>query len=214
MKKLRLLLLPLLTLSSVLSAQSESSDGGDSPAATDGSVEGRSLAVAPMNYRILPSDILALEVFQHEDLNKEFRVEADGTVNLHLIGRVNVEGLTIAEAREKITELYDRDYYVNPQIDLQILQFNLDEVQVLGQVRTPGTISIPPDEDLTLLQAIARVGGFTRLARKGSVKIRREIENGERKVFAINASDLISDPDAQDFILQDGDIVFVDERLI
>jgi polysaccharide export outer membrane protein len=170
--------------------------------------------VAPANYRIQPSDILFVQIFQHQDLDKEARVEADGTISLHLIGRVNVEGLTVSEAREKVTELYNRDYLVNPQIDLQVVQFNLDKIQVLGQVRQPGVIGIPPDEELTLLRAISQAGGFTRLARKGSVQIRRELEDGDTKVFVVNASDLISDPDSEGFILQDGDIVFIEERII
>ncbi|MBC2601418.1 polysaccharide biosynthesis/export family protein [Puniceicoccus vermicola] len=220
MKPLSLCLLAFALSLNSLVAQTDSGDSGGSSssdsgsAGNDGMINDRDAMVAPVNYRIQPSDILSVQIYQQMDLDKETRVEADGTISLHLVGRVNVEGLTISEAREKITELYDRDYLVNPQVDLQVIQFNLDEVQVLGQVRTPGTIAIPPDQDLTLLQAISRAGGFTRLARKGSVKIRREMEDGEKKVFAINASDLISDPDSQDFVLQDGDIVFVDERLI
>lgn len=196
--------------------QSDESDGGsDGPApAPSGFINDRDTMLAPANYRIQPSDILFVQVFQQPDLDKEARVEADGTITLHLIGRVNIEDLTVSEAREKITELYDRDYLVNPQVDLQVVQFNLDKVQILGQVRSPGLIGIPPDEELTLLRAISQAGGFTRLARKGSVQIRRELEDGEVKVFVINASDLISDPDSEDFILKDGDIVFIEERLI
>ena len=213
------ILLPLLgLLAGALSAQTGdggTADSSDDPAPRSGDrLDNRETMVAPVNYRIKPSDILFVQVFQQQDLDKEARVEADGTITLHLIGRVNVEGLTVSEAREKITELYNRDYLVNPQIDLQVVQFNMEQVQVLGQVRSPGSIGIPPDEELTLLQAISRSGGFTRLARKGSVQIRREAEDGETRVFVINATDLISDPDSEGFILQDGDIVFVDERII
>ncbi|MEM0966018.1 MAG: polysaccharide biosynthesis/export family protein [Verrucomicrobiota bacterium] len=183
------------------------------PSSGDVAVRG-GVPVAPPNYKIQPSDILSIQVFQQQDLDKDSRVEADGTITLHLIGRVNVQGLTVGEAREKVTELYNRDFLVNPQVDLQVTQFKLEQVQVLGQVRNPGAIGIPPDEDLSLLQAVSRAGGFTRLARKGSVQIRREIDDEETRVFVINASDMISDPDSEVFILRDGDIVFVEERLI
>lgn len=224
--------LPLLTLLSLVSAAcllsaqtdrggtdsgtgggADGGEGGDT-AESRGLLDGADGMVAPANYRIQPSDVVYVQIFQQRDLNKEARVEADGTITLHLIGRVNVEGLTVGEAREKITELYNRDFLVNPQIDLQVVQFNLDKVQVLGQVRKPGLVGIPPDEDLTLLRAISQAGGFTRLARKGSVQIRRELEDGETKVFVVNASDLISDPDSEDFILRDGDIIFIEERII
>lgn len=207
----------LFFLPALVFAQSESSnDGGsDGPApAPGGLINDQGGMVAPANYKIQPSDILSLQVFQHPDLEKEARVEADGTISLHLIGRVNVQDLTVSEARDKITELYNRDFLVNPQVDLQVVQFNLDKVQILGQVRQPGLVGIQPDEDLTLLSAISQAGGFTRLARKGSVQIRRKLEEGDVKVFVIDATDLISDPDSEDFILRDGDIVFVEERLI
>ena len=212
MSRLLLFLVPALAF-----AQSEDSGGGgaDGPAAApSGLINEGSGIVAPANYKIQPSDVLFLQVFQHPDLEKEARVEADGTIALHLIGRVNVQDLTVSEAREKITELYNRDFLVNPQVDLQVVNFNLDKVQVLGQVRQPGLIGIQPDEDLTLLSAISQAGGFTRLARKGTVKIRRKLEDGEVKVIVIDASDLITDPDSEDFVLQDGDIIFIDERII
>jgi len=217
--KLAILLSLLFLLSHLtgdLAAQTDNSGSDDSSSSrsSEQGVSGRETVVAPANYRIQPSDVLFVQVFQQSDLNKEARVEADGTISLHLIGRVNVEGLTVSNARERIVELYDRDYLVNPQIDLRVTQFNMEEVQILGQVNSPGAVAIPPDDDLTLVQAISRVGGFTRLARKGSVQIRREMEDGETKVFVINATDLISDPDSEGFILQDGDIVFVAERII
>jgi polysaccharide export outer membrane protein len=188
-------------------------DDGPAPT-TEGLLEGGGSIMAPANYKILPSDVLVMNVFQHPDLGTRARVEADGTIHLHLVGRVNVQGLTLSEAREKITELYNRDFLVNPQVELQISEFNLDRVQILGQVRTPGVVGIPPDEDLTLVQAIARVGGFTRLARTGAVQIRRTSPDGEITVVTVNARDLIRDPDAKEFVLKNGDIVFVDERLL
>jgi len=213
------LLLTTLFLTVEVFAQSgTSSTNGDSAAGSSQSSGNQTPSaeqmIAPANYKIQPSDVIAVVFYQHNDLDKEVRVEADGTISLHLVGRVNIEGLTVSDAREKIVELYGRDYLVDPQVDVRITSFNYGKVQVLGQINSPGTIPIPPDEDLTLIQAIATAGGFTRLARKGSVKIRREMEDGETKVFSINASDLISDPDAQDLVLQDGDIVFVDERFI
>lgn len=215
-----LLLFTLLSAVSLLAQEDNAPPtrdyGSDSaiPAPTPGGDLDDGLSIiAPANYEIKPSDVVSLRVFQHNNLNKESRVEADGTIHLHLVGRVNIEGMTVTEAREKITALYNRDFLVNPQIDLQVIEFDLDRVQILGQVRTPGTVGIPPEKDLTLIQAIARVGGFTRLARQGTVQIRRTIESGETKVFVIDASDLISDPNSDQFVLQNGDIVYVQERI-
>lgn len=170
--------------------------------------------VAPMNYRIRAGDIISIQIFKEPELGRQVRVEADGSINLHLVGKVKVEGMTVSDARELIRELYDRDFLVNPQIDLLVIDFNLERVQILGQVNRPGIIAIEPDRELTLLHAIALAGDFTRMAKRNSVQVRRTLEDGSTQVFIINASQLINNPAAEDFPLVNGDLIFVDERII
>ena len=67
------------------------------------------------NYILKPSDVISLEVFQEPDLNKGVRIQGDGSVALALIGKVKVAGMTASEAQALITDLYNRDYLVDPQ---------------------------------------------------------------------------------------------------
>lgn len=192
-------------------------ESGSSRAENSRSGEGGTTAdpaILPANYRVQPSDQLLIEVFRHPDLEKVSRVEADGTITLHLIGRIEVEGMTVAEIRDEVTELYNRDYLVDPQLDVYVTDFSLAEVQVMGEVREPGTVQIPPDDDLTLLEAIVESGGFTALARRNSVQIRRKDGDDQTEVIRVNAKDLLDDPEAEQFLLQDGDIIYVRERIL
>jgi len=163
------------------------------------------------SYIIKPSDVIKLSVFGEDDMQSEIRVDADGHATFPLIGEVAVGGKTISEARREVTKLYDRDYLVNPQVQLLITFFAEWRVQVLGQVNKPGFVSIPPDEELTLLQAIASAGGFTRLADQKTLRLKRFGSDGKAEVYKINAKEILLNPDVKDWVLQRGDSISVAE---
>ncbi len=197
-----LVLLFALTLSANLHAE------GNAPAGAPPAV-----AVAPSTYVLQPIDIIRVEVYQEEDLKREVRIEADGTVMLPLIGRVTVGGMRVGDVQALITELYDRDYIVNPHVSISVLSYSEQRVQVLGQVNAPGFVLIPPEEGMTISQAISGARGFTRLANTSSVQVRRAKENGETEVYDVDVNRILRNPDAFDFPLQNKDIIFVRERI-
>lgn len=165
-------------------------------------------AQAASNYFLKPSDLLRVEVFQEPDLLKEVRIAADGSIALPLIGKVEIGGRTVQEAQELVRELYDRDYLVNPQINLLVLEYSESYVQVLGQVNSPGFVTIRPDKGLSLIEAIAGANGFTRLARTTSVRLKRHA-----KVTTIDINEILKNPSVKDISLQEDDIIFVDEKV-
>jgi len=165
------------------------------------------------NYRIQPSDKIQITIFQEGDLNRSVRVESDGTITLPLIGQVEVGNRTVLEVQELLYELYNRDYLVNPQVSVSVLEFRSRSVRILGQVGSPGMVGVPFDRDLTLLEAISQARGFSRLASSSRVRIRRIMEDGSVRRFTINVDEIIGDPEATDFVLQPNDTIFVPERV-
>lgn len=189
----------------------------------EGSVSNEAAEVEPVspgspitsdNYRIRPSDLLTFSLFQEDDMLRQVRVEQDGSVILPLIGRVLIGGLTLGEAREVLFELYDRDFFVNPQISLIVLEFRPRTISVLGQVNRPGLVEIPPDRPLTILEAIAAANGFTRLGRSSNVQLSRVGEDGERYVRTINVDDIMRNPRTRNETLMENDTLFVPERIL
>lgn len=168
----------------------------------------------PTKYRLQPMDLLRMEIFQEPDLNKEVRVEADGTIVLPLIGKVVVGNMSLSDAQDYIQFLYNKDYLVNPQVNLLIIKYAERRVQVLGQVNRPGNVVIPPEESLTITQAISGAGGFNRLANEREVQIRRTGSDGKPQVILINVKEVLQNPKAKDIYLQDKDTVYVDESVI
>ncbi len=166
------------------------------------------------NYILKPSDVISVEVYQEGDLEKSVRVEGDGSVALALIGKVKVAGMTVAEAQSLITDLYNRDYIVDPQVSLLVVQFSPKIIHILGSVNSPGVVEIPPDRDLSLTEAIAGVRGVSRLGNPKSVTIKRVDSDGRARQMEVNFSRIVSDPNVKDIILQEGDTVWVPERII
>ena len=166
------------------------------------------------NYILKPSDVISIEVYQEADLNKSARIQGDGSVALALIGKVKVAGMTAGEAQSLIIDLYNRDYLVDPQISLLVVEFSPKVIHILGSVNAPGVVSIPPDRDLTLTEAIASVRGVSRLGNPKSMTIKRVEEDGRARQMEINFSRIIKDPNSKDIILKEGDTIWVPERII
>ncbi|NCG08196.1 MAG: polysaccharide export protein [Verrucomicrobia bacterium] len=192
-----------------LTAQDSGDDSFSGSSSINSTASSYGVAVSE-NYVLKTSDVIGLQVYQEADLDKAVRIEGDGTVALALIGKVKVSGMTVAEAQSLITDLLNRDYLVEPQVSLQIVEFAPRFVRVLGMVGSPGKVPMPPDSDLTLIDAISQSRGVTRLGNARKVRIKR---NDGTKPFDVDY-DEIRRGEAKDIILQEGDTITVPERLI
>jgi polysaccharide export outer membrane protein len=165
-------------------------------------------------YKLRPMDLLKVQVFQEPDLDRELRVSRDYTIVTPLVGSVDIRGLSVRDAEALLTELYRRDYLVNPQINITVTEYAPRTVNVLGAVNTPGAVPLPPERELGLLDVIARSGGFSRLANRARVSLTRTQATGETENYSINADQLVSGDNAARWFVQDGDVVYVAERVL
>ena len=159
-------------------------------------------------------DLIKVQVFQEPELDRELRVSQDYTIMVPLIGSVNLKDHTVRDAELLITDLYQRDYLVNPQINLTVIEYAQRTINVLGAVNVPGSVQIPPEKTLTLLDAIARSGGFSRLANRNRVSLTRTQPDGRTMNYTIDADQLVSGDVNNRTPVQDGDVIFVPERIL
>lgn len=167
------------------------------------------------SYTLKSGDQIELKVYREDDLATKTKVDKGGTIALPLIGEVKIGGMTVRDARLLITQLYEKDYLVNPQVTLTYTPYieGAGRFTVLGSVTDAGSMEIPKGiEKIPLLEAIAMAGGFTRYANRSSVKIKRKEGNIE-KVFEISAKKLSDDPDTPQFFVLPGDRINVPERV-
>jgi len=118
------------------------------------------VAQAPTtDYVVGPQDVLMITVFNEVSLSGRFTVEADGTINYPLIGRIQVGGKALRAIQEELTRRLAAGYLRSPQVTILVDQFRSQSIFVLGEVRQPG--KHPISGNLTLLEALSQAGGPT-----------------------------------------------------
>ena len=160
-------------------------------------------------YKLQPSDVLNITVHGQPDLTTKTRVSSDGSISFPLVGSVKAEGLTVQELEDSLKGALEKSYLVSAQVLVFIEEYHPRQVSVVGQVNKPGKYDMPPERDLTLLEAIAMAEGFTKDAYTKAVKINR-IENGAEKTVQVNANDIMA-KGAKDVVLQPNDVIVVPE---
>ncbi len=169
---------------------------------------------APSGYTLSPNDQVAVEVFGEDDLRTNGRLNGEGNLSLPLLGSVHLGGLTLAQAASKITELYGRDYLVNPRVNLTLVGYAKRRFTILGQVNRPGSYEMPEGSPggVDLLEAIAMAGGYTRIAAPERISVRRRAATGEDEILRVDAKRL-SRRGGESFQVRPGDTVTVAESL-
>jgi polysaccharide export outer membrane protein len=121
-------------------------------------------------YRLGAGDVLDVIVFGNDDLSRTTTVQTTGSISLPLLGEVPVAGLTVSEAKQKLTSLLARDFLVNPQVDVKVKEYQSQFVTVLGEVNSPGRKGLRGRT--RLIDVLVDAGGFTPRA-SGDVSITR-----------------------------------------
>ena len=146
------------------------------------------------------------------------RVSEAGEVRLPLVAPVKVAGLTLNELRDKLAASY-REYFVNPQVTADFVADDKSGVSpwgtvtVLGRVKNPGHVPLPPTRDLSLLSAIQAAGGFDTSADQGSIRVSRTGPSGA-ETHTVDLKSLgTQERSSVDLVLRDGDVVYVPELM-
>jgi polysaccharide export outer membrane protein len=168
---------------------------------------------APPGYQLSANDGIGVEVFGEEDLKTMARLNSEGNASLPLLGTVHLAGLTLTQATARVTELYARDYLVNPKVNVTLLGYARRRFSVIGQVNHPGSFEMPETSPggIDLMEAIAMAGGYTRIAAPERVSVRRHSANGDQ-ILRINAK-RVERGQSANFRIQDGDSITVGESI-
>jgi polysaccharide export outer membrane protein len=171
----------------------------------------------PYLYRIAPHDILSVTVWDHPELTipaGEFRaadlagnvVQGDGTVFYPHVGVVEVAGRTLPEIRALFTQRL-KAWVENPQLDVRVVGYRGQKVQVSGEVLQPSTIPVT-DVPLRVQDAIAQAKGLGPAAWPRGVTLTRG-----GTTYALDLQAAYAEGDlSQDWLLQDGDLLHVPSR--
>lgn len=168
-------------------------------------------------YVLGSGDQLRVDIFNVPELSNAYRVLVDGTLSIPLVGVVNVEGMTLEEVTDLLTQRYSTILTRPPQITVTLQAPRPVRVVVAGEVRRPGAYAVQFEAAgsasinwPTLTQLIRQSGGITEQADIRRIELVRPHRSGEVTVFDVNLWDLIQAGDLdQDVRLRDGDRIVV-----
>lgn len=150
----------------------------------------KSMQVEEYAYTLQPGDILSVRISSltpeeydffrqagstgasggtgEDPLLSGYLIDPDGTIELPVVGRIQLAGLTIPEARQAIHTKVD-GYLKSPTVHVKLLNFNYT---VLGEVNGQGTYATY-NPKYSVLEAVGEAGGLTEFADRANVKIVR-----------------------------------------
>jgi len=130
----------------------------------------------PADYRVGPGDSIFMSVPQRPDLNRDLIVDAKGEVNLPLIGKVLVRGMTDSELEARLLQSL-REYYASVnRVEISITRASSNVIWVSGDVKMPGKYSF--SQPANVWEAIREAGGPNPTASLDQVRIIKDRSRG------------------------------------
>jgi polysaccharide export outer membrane protein len=172
-------------------------------------------------YRLKPDDVVSVKVttltttefnfFAESEsqlggvsspLLSGYLIDKEGYIQLPVVDKIMVKGLTIGEAQEKVRSSLD-SYLQSPNVIIKLLSFHFT---ILGEVNSPGRYTTY-DNKINILEALGTAGDFTEFADRSQIKIVR-YEGDNASIFYLNVLEdrLLNSPY---FYLQPGDFIAV-----
>ena len=139
----------------------------------------------PQNYRLGPGDAVIIDIYGASQKTVQSTVSPDGEVTIEGFGPVQVSGLTVAQANARLRSTLG-SRYSSSKIKLTVGQTRTIMVNVMGEVKAPGTYTL--SAFATVFHALYMAGGTNELGTLRNIKVYRN-------------SKLVSNVDIYDYIL-------------
>lgn len=131
-----------------------------------------------------------------------YLVDGQGMIDLPLVGKVKVAGLSTSVASDTLTNRLERFLQV-PSVRIYVQNF---KVTILGEVNRPGVYTVT-NEKLSIPEAVGLAGDLNIYASRKNITLIRE-EKGEKKYYTVNLTDRALFTSSY-YYLRSGDILYV-----
>lgn len=162
----------------------------------------------PQNYRLGPGDEVVIDLWGTAEDHLRQTISPEGSIMISQIGPVYLNGLTIADANKHIKSLFTKKYagMEDAKTDVQVTlgQIRSIQVDILGEVQTPGTYRMSPFS--SVFHALYRAGGIRDIGTLRNIQVLR---NG-RKIAGVDIYEYLFGGKTNGNIrLQEGDVIIV-----
>lgn len=161
-----------------------------------------------MPYIIGPLDVLVIKIWNLDKLSGAYAVGADGMLCMPLVGCMKADGQSTKQVTEVLTQHVRNCCLNNPEglVDVELGKNNSKRFYVYGGVGRQGEYPLDRS-DLTVMDALASVGGFSGFANRKKIYILR----GAKKLYFNYNDALQGKRPEQNIVIQNGDRIVVPE---
>lgn len=162
----------------------------------------------PQNYRLGPGDEVIIDIWGTSEDHLRQTISPEGSIMISQIGPVFLNGMTISDANKHIKAAFSKKYAgmtdAETEIQVTLGQVRTIQVDIMGEVATPGTFRMSPFS--SVFHALYRAGGINDI---GSLRNIQVLRNG-KKIAGIDIYDyLFRGKTAGNIRLQEGDVIIV-----
>ncbi|MDA8835331.1 polysaccharide biosynthesis/export family protein, partial [Candidatus Pelagibacter bacterium] len=160
-------------------------------------------------YILGPSDTVSINLTDTDDLDGTYLIDEMGMIDLPFIGKVKLDNLTLNDA-QNILQKVIQNFYKNPDLQINIEEFNSSKVYVVGAVRNQITIELN-QKPIRLIEAAIQANFNPSAADKlyGTKGLLRR----DSKVYKIDLLNAFQNNDEREnFYLKKDDVLFIDRN--
>ncbi len=155
---------------------------------------------------IMVGHVINITVLNHSELSQSVVVREDGTTDYPLLSNIPIDGMSVAELSTFLMPIFTR-YVERPLFFVNISDYRLLNIRVLGQVERPGPKVVR--SPIGLQGVLAQSGGKNEEADLTNITILRH-ENNVSETIKVNLLTMVGDSSAyDDYEIRNGDVIIV-----
>ena len=169
-------------------------------------------------YTVGPDDVLVIQIWDNEDLDRTVEVSQEGSFTFPLIGKVYAKGLTVFELENLVRARLADGFISDPQVTIGMSKYQSRKVFLLGEVKSPGSYVLK--RKTHILELISEAGGFTddagriiKIVRPRALKHSRGFSSHksdeENEIITLDLGELPTDSITSTFYVASGDSIYV-----
>ncbi len=162
-------------------------------------------------YKLGPRDVIATSIYAggEQQVAVDLTVTDQGMINYPFLGPVKAGGLAVNELEEVLAKALEQDYFVDPQVHIQVKEYHSLHFSISGAVKKPGNYKM--ETATTVMDLIAKAEGVT--LEKGNIAyILRDRGSAENtgEPLRVNLQKLLDEGDvSHNVLLEPGDSVYI-----
>lgn len=165
-------------------------------------------ATEGVKYTLGPDDVIFIEVRNHPEFTGQYPINSEGKIEYKYVGDVILTGLTKLQAKERITQILS-EYIIEPDVDVQIVQYLSKVFYVVGEVGRPGKFYMRGDT-ISVREALVQAALPTNAAAMRRCRLISPNKGGRDNYSEVNVYSLLYEGDlSRNVEMKPGDVLYV-----